>query len=142
MPPEELLKTICLGDSGCKGIYIDFWKKKIKLKFDCIARVRCSNGKWEYYDDENFDDGGYVVFSGVESYKIDPMGRFADEFVHSWSIEDIEEDSSGKNIYTFVFEVYYSVDAIAMILETMTIEIKARELWLEDTKMPGVKITD
>jgi len=139
MPPEELIKTIYLGDRGCKGIYIDFWEQMIKLKIDCISRVRSSSGHWEYYNDENIDDG-YIVFSGVESYKIDPMGIFADDFVHGLSIRNIENDSSDKKVYTFVFEVGYGTDDLTS--KTMEIEIKARDLWLEDSNKPSIRIID
>jgi len=114
----------------------------IKLKIDSISRVRYSNGNWKRYDDGNFDDGGYIVFSGIENYKIDPIGVFANDFIVNFCIKNTENDSSGKKIYTFVFEVGYITDVVAITSETMTIEIKARELWLEDPQKPGVRIID
>jgi len=131
MPPNELINSIYLGDRCCKGIYIDFWEEIIKLKIDCISRIRSPSGYWEYYNDENIDDG-YIVFSGIESYKINPMGVLANDFIFNYYIKNTEEQSCGKKIYTFIFEVGYP----------MEIEIKARELWLEDPQKPGVKIID
>lgn len=141
MTPDELIQTIYLGDRGCKGIDIDFWEHKIKLKIDCISRVRSPSGHWEYYNDENIEDG-YIVFSGVESYKIDPMGAFADDFIYGLTIKNIENDSFDNKLYTFVFEVGYLADAEAVISKTMEIEIIAKDLWLEDPNMPSTRMID
>jgi len=141
MPPDELIKTIYLGDRGCKGISIDFWEKIIKLKIDCISRIRSSTGNWEYYNKECIDDG-YIVFSDIENYKIDPIGVFACDFIFDFFIKNTEYESCGKKVYTFIFEVGYPAGDIVGCADTMTIEIKARELWLEDPQKPGVKIID
>ena len=147
MTPEELIKTIYLGDRGCLGIDIHFSGRIIKLHIDSISRVRSPRGCWENYVGEDIENG-YIVFSGVKSYSIAPLGAFADDFIDNFTIKNTEYDSSGVIIYTFSFEVGYSTN-IATIEntttytpKTMEIEIKARELWLEDPRKPYIKIVD
>jgi hypothetical protein len=147
MTPEELIKTIYLGDRVCDGICIDFCERRIKLQIDCISRVRSPSGQWEYYNDENIDNG-YIVLSDVESYAIVPMGFFVNDYIYDFTIKNIEHESSSKTIYTFSLETGYTTyittinGTTTFTIEPMEIEISAREFWLEDPRNPGVRIVE
>ena len=53
MTPIEFVKTIYLGDRGCESVLVDALNNTVKLKIDCISRVRSPTGFWSYYNDED-----------------------------------------------------------------------------------------
>lgn len=49
--PEVFLKTIYLGDGGCKGLLLYSGDRRLRILIDCISRVRDPSGLWNYYSD-------------------------------------------------------------------------------------------
>ena len=138
MNPKDFFNTIYLGDRACKEISIDFWNNVIRLKIDCIARTTPPVCQWGFNENNQIDDGN-LVFSGVVSYEMNPQGIFANDYIYEYFIENVYNDETGV-IYVFVFEMGYA----KTISDggSMTVKIEARDLWIEDPKIPGVRITE
>ncbi len=78
MKPDEFLKTIYLGDRGCKAVVLDGWKNEVKIQIDLISRKRSET--WNFYSAEDVEDG-LLVFEEVDHVSFDPPGRIPnDEF--------------------------------------------------------------
>src|SRR5579863_1987381 len=132
MLPSEFVKTIYLGDRGCKSITIDGWNNCVVIKVDEISRVRSESGNWEFYNDENIVDG-LLVFSDVRSVLFDPAGPIPNDYISELSAESLPDGH-----YRFRFSAA-SVDQSASSTEVL-VTIEAKRLHLEDPAIPGVVI--
>ena len=122
---RQFMKTIYLGDRGLKEIVIDSYNNEIKLKIDCISRIRDSEGMWNYYNDENIEDG-YIVFSDIQTFSLEPKGVIPNDYINDWKCEEID-----KGIYEIVFNIG-SYNSEMQYQETI-ICIHAKNICLEDT---------
>lgn len=95
MTPVEFADTIYLGDRAIKSILLDGWKKEIKIQVDSISRVRGET--WNFYVDENLDDG-FLVMEGVVSFKLEPCGLIPDDWIELTSVRPTDDNTA------FVFE--------------------------------------
>lgn len=90
--PIELLDAIYLGDRCIKKIVIDGWNKIVKIQIDNISIIQEGHKTWNYYCDEDIEDG-YIVFKCVKSIKIVPLGSIADDYIVSFKIVRLSDDS-------------------------------------------------
>jgi hypothetical protein len=141
MNPIDLLKTIYLGDRGCKGILIDGWNSSVALHATVISRIRSTTGRWEYYTAEDIVDGR-IVFTGVRSFGMSPAGPIPNDFINEITATAFSADgrdaNSGETPYRFKISIS-SVDMAGAWTE-ITIEITADGLHLEDPGNPGAVI--
>jgi hypothetical protein len=98
MTPPDFLKSVYLGDRGCKRLLIDGWNRRFAMQVNCISRIPKGETYWNFYTDEDIDDG-WLVFEGVASLSIEPVGAIPDDF-----IGDITVIPSGDN-YSFAIPV-------------------------------------
>ena len=141
MSPAEFLKTIYLGDRACKSILIDGWNKRIELEVDSISRVRSESGNWEFYSDEDIDNGR-IVFSSVKSITFSPSGPPPNDLINSFEVCPFKaenDDEEADPLYVFQFSIG-SVDLRGAQREVI-VEIVAKTIHLEDPKQPGIAIT-
>jgi hypothetical protein len=132
MIPSEFIRTIYLGDRACKSITIDGWNATVRIQIDCISRVRSSAGTWDYYADEDINDG-YLVLTGVQSCELDNQGYLPNDLMN-----DIEVRRESEEVAELVFSIG-SVDAHAGYHETL-LRIICKSIHLEDPARPGVPI--
>lgn len=91
MSPEQFLRTVYLGDRACQSICLEGWKKEIKIKVDCISRVR--GQAWDFYTDEDIYEG-FLVFENVQSFKFDPPGFFPNDWIEPVSVSSLNSDDT------------------------------------------------
>lgn len=132
MRPDELLKTIYLGDRAVKKINLDGVGKRISIQIDEISRIRSASGLWEYYNEENIVDG-LLVFTQVLEVRFDPPGPLPNDY-----IDDIKCEFTGNEYYKFQLFVG-SVDSDASSTE-IKITILCKGFHLEDPSNQGVEI--
>lgn len=100
MNPIDFVDSIYLGDRGCLKIVLDGIKKEIWIQVDNISRIRSPDGKWNYYNDENIENG-YIVFEDV--YSIDWSGdkRIPNDYIGCLIAKKREDE---RYNFTFFFE--------------------------------------
>jgi uncharacterized protein DUF6258 len=132
--PQELLKTIYLGDRSCKAILIDGWAKSVAVQVDVISRIRSSSGNWEFYADEDIPDGR-LVFTGVRSIRWAPVGPVPNDLINEVRVADFHELQSGTRLYDFSLYIGSVTDSGES--QEVTLQIRAEGLHLEDPGRPG-----
>ena len=138
--PIELAKTIYLGDRACKRVIFDGWEKAISLQIDCISRIRSSSGQWDYYVDEDIEDG-LLVFEGVDSFHLEPQGLMPNDWVE---IVDVSRGKSSSDEESPGYVATLSLGAVDSEGNgnEVALVVKAASLHLADPTRPGVKIHD
>ncbi len=134
MNVKSFLETIYVGDRGCKSITLDGWNKVVRVQVDSISRIRSASGAWNYYTEEDIDDG-VLVFTDVATCELNNHGQLPNDQMNA--IDVISEEVDGSYV------VELSIDAVnAEATHTETIlQLRCKGVHLEDPSRPGVKIT-
>lgn len=137
--PDEMVKTLYLGDRACKRIIIDGWRKLFAIQVDKISRIRNPSGQWGFYSDEDIVDG-MIVFEGVSSFEFAPPGFVPSDWIEFVGVDQISEKTEGESH----FKLTLSLGAVDQQGEAkeVTLTVCANSLYLEDPSRPGVKILE
>jgi hypothetical protein len=130
----DFLKTIYVGDRGCKSILIDGWNNVVKVQVTCISRVRSDT--WNYYTAEDITDG-FIVFEGVSSIAFEPTGPLPNDAINEITATHQENDEASK--YLIIMNVN-AVDSTGNYTD-VNIRIQAESISLEDPLVPGIRIS-
>lgn len=134
MDVRKLIKTIYLGDRYCKEINFNGHEKKITLKINSISRIRDASGEWNFYTDEDINDG-LIVFSDVVDVEFNIAGPIPND-----TIDYLEVVKSDGELYTFT--IWINPMRKTESDKEGVLEITAKNIHLEDPTKPGVKIMD
>lgn len=134
MNPVEFLKTIYIGDRGCKSILIDGWRSEVKVFVTCISRVRSST--WDFYTAEDLFDG-CIVFEGVTSVAFTPPGLVLNDAINDIRAEMVD----GEESLYFIQMNINSVDFNGAHTNG-SVNIIARSMALEAAENPGIRIRE
>lgn len=141
MDAKTFVNSIYLGDRFCKKIVLDGYEGKVKIQVNMISRIRSSSGNWEFYNDENIEDG-YIVFSDVESIYFEPQGRIPDGEIEISNVELLKNDGELSQKAKYLFEISsVSYDKTGNS-EDIVIKIVAHEIYIIDPRKPDERITN
>lgn len=136
MNPKEFVNTIYLGDRFCKSILIDGYSQTVKIQVNMISRIRSISGYWEYYNDENIDNG-LIVFTEVDSIMFELNGLLPNDAIE---FEDVKSVDGEDN--KFIFELSAASCNCQGDYEYGLIRIIAQGIHLEDPTNPETRITE
>ena len=131
----EFLKTIYLGDRGCKSILLDGWNSEVKIQVTCISRVR--EATWNYYTAEDLPDG-FMVFEGVNSVTFEPCGPLPNSFISDIHAVPLVNDRA-KYLVIMSADANDPSDPSGIV--SVKVMIRADSMALEDQRKPGQRIT-
>ena len=132
MNPVDFLKTIYLGDRYCTKFIIDDKSRNIELHINCISRVRDLSGHWNYYNDENIDNG-IIMFEDYDNFDTQPQGLIPNEEICDIAVQSILDKK-----YKFVISAC-NINEEANCKYIM-ISFEARRVCLIDPLKPDLKI--
>ncbi|MDK9603956.1 DUF6258 family protein [Lelliottia wanjuensis] len=121
-----MIDRIYLGDRAIKGIDLNCWDKIIKIKIDCISRVKKGSDRWGFYEEEDLENG-YLVFSNISDFHITPLGSIPDDYIIDYSFEKTVDNE-------IVFKLYSGgmVPGNPENRGGCYVTIKHQESWLEN----------
>lgn len=125
---EQFMKTVYLGDRYIKEIIIDAEKSELKIKANMISRIRSEDGNWNYYNEENIEDG-YLVFSGLKTFSFEPQGIIPND-----EICDYEINVDQKGFFNVRFDLGAYVDRDKDKYQKVSLNFKAKHCCIEDSK--------
>ncbi|AXR68386.1 DUF6258 family protein [Leptospira mayottensis] len=132
MELEDFIKTIYLGDRACKKIILDSWAQEVKIQITCISRVRSE--QWNYYTDEDIEDG-YLVFEKVKNINFEPPGLIPNDFINDVTVEKLEEGY--YNVIINISAGYGEGEGIDIDVCIIT-----KSVAIEDPEQPNIRIRD
>ncbi len=122
MNPKQFADTLYLGDRACKRILIDSWKNRLGIQVDSISRLKAGTKSWNYYTDEDVNDG-WLVFSGLKSVSAEPSGPIPNDTLEITNVTEF----NGR----FIFDISIgSVDEMGKTTEIL-IKIVADKISIE-----------
>ena len=132
---KEFMSTIYVGDRYVKGIVIDSIEKEVKIKISEISRKRSEDGKWNYYNDENIENG-YLVFTEVSYFSMQPPGLIPDDELYHWEIKELQNGIIEIDLYMGSYE------GNEMGEREVIAKIRAKGACLEDPQDPSNRSYD
>lgn len=130
---EKFVKSIYLGDRACKKIIINSWKEEISIEVDTISRIRSSDGNWNFYEDEDIENG-LLVFKKTRSFFSDPKGNIPNDRINYLDVSDQDDGS-----YCFTL----SIDSVSSNGSSQEVILKffSESIFLRDPLEPDNSIT-
>lgn len=129
----DFLKTVYFGDRYCTKLSLDSTNNQVELHINQISRIRDKSGEWNYYLDEDIENG-VLVFTGIKEVFLDKSGLMPNDQIY-----DVHANEQ-NGIYEFVIETSH-VD-VSALTHDLTIRIIGEGVYLLDPTKPDVRIQD
>jgi hypothetical protein len=126
MNPEEFLKTIYLGDRGCKKILIDGWNHRFCIQVNSISRLETGTDTWNYYTDKDVENG-WLVFSELSAFAVNPDGLIPNDFINSIAVSPQE--------YNYLFSISVGSCSDVGDIREVTINLTAKSVHIESNEV-------
>ncbi|RJT20238.1 DUF6258 family protein [Buttiauxella izardii] len=122
-----MIDRIYLGDRAVKGIEIDSWELIVRIRINSISRLPEGGAEWNFYNEEDLENG-YMVFSNVSDFQINPPGSIPDDYVVDYSFTKISDRE-------FLFKMYSGgqVPSSPQQMGECEILITHEDSWLENS---------
>lgn len=133
MTPATLIRSIYLGERGCMAVVFDKTKRQLRIQVDCISLLQPGTDKWDYYTERDIQNG-WIVFSGVDTVKMQPENIEPNDFINEISVEQ-DADQDGQYRSTISID---GVDPKGIRREAIIL-VRSLEAHLEDAK--GLPLT-
>lgn len=130
----DFVNSIYLGDRGCMKIVLDGINREVCIQVDCISRVRSPDGRWNFYSDEDIENG-YIIITDVYRTIWNDSERIPNDYI---GYLEVEKQDGERYIFSFSSD---SVDADGSNYEVV-LKIVAGGIYLADPAKPGVQIRD
>lgn len=134
MNPIKFLKTLYFGDRYCTELITDNEKSQVELYVNSISRIRDKSGEWNFYFDEDIDDG-VIIITGVKKIIFDKSGLLPNDQIY-----DIYASKIDESFYEFSIETSH-VDKKGITTD-LIIKVFGEGVYLLDPKHPDVMITE
>jgi len=131
MDAKKFIETVYLGDRYCMETEYNQEKQLYSMKMNSISRVRSKDGNWNYYTDEDIEEG-WIVFGGVMDVIIE-----IENFQLNDEIYNIDVGNYDNDYYKFFVNGSCADDKGYI---EGTVEIIAKDIYLIDPKKPQQKI--
>lgn len=132
MKINEFINTIYLGDRCCKEICINGFDGIVSIKVDNISRIRSHDKYWNFYSDEDIENG-LIVFTGVKTIYFLNSKQIPNDRINYMKFIKSEDNFSTFRI---------SIDSIKedASSEEVVLEIQATGIHLKDPSRPSIII--
>lgn len=132
MNPINFLETLYLGDRYCTKMIINSQGNLLEVHVNLISRVRDVSGEWNFYTDEDIENG-IIVFFGLREIHFDQSGLIPNDELYN-----IKATKFSENVYEFIIETS-NVSKNALTTDLM-IKVLAEGVYLLDPNNPEKKI--
>lgn len=109
-------------------VVFDKTKRQLRIQVDCISLVRPGTEQWDYYTERDIQNG-WIVFSGVDTVKMQPENIEPNDFINDISVES-DADQDGR--YGITMSIC-SIDATGHSREVI-MSVRSSCAHLEDAK--------
>lgn len=120
-----MIERIYLGDRAVKGFEIESQSEVIRIQIDCISRLRIDTDMWDFYDEEDIENG-YMVFYKAYYFEVVPSSIIPGDYIIDYKFTKIE------NGWEFIISTVGQPNEIYNGDKESTVRIRYHDCWLED----------
>jgi len=134
MNVKSLIKSVYLGDRYCTKIIFDGEKDQVEVHVNLISRVRSTSGEWNFYSDEDIENGA-IVFEGIKDINMGNMCMIPNDQIYNIDVKGME-----NGLFEVVIETSH-VDKDANTHD-LSMRLIVENAYLYNPALPKVKIVE
>jgi hypothetical protein len=135
MDVKKFVNSVYLGDRGCKLITLDGSNDRVLLQVDVISRTRSLSGNWEFYSDEDIENG-FIVFTGVSTFSLTPSGYIPNDLIYWFDVEAAPNQEGNEP--RFLFKIKIGAASKFGANTEILVQIIAEAIHLEDSRQSKI----
>lgn len=138
MKPNEFIRKIYYGDSGCKKLIIDGWSGSIQIQLDSIFIMK--GDSFNYFVDEEINDG-FIIFEGVSNFSW--SGNFIpNDLINSISCNSDSPNERGEYSFTVCINHVDSEShshEVSLLFSATNVSIKNKSLIIQQANSVDIQ---